>query len=95
MKSNEVKELARKQIDIMKKIFSSSKANTSKKAYRELYELANTYLSDSEYFFKKGDYVRAFESVVISWAYFDSLLHLGKLKIDKKYMKYFTVEETV
>ena len=38
------------------------------------------YVSDTEYFFEKGDLVRAFECVVWAWAWLEIGLNLGLLK---------------
>ena len=37
------------------------------------------YISDSEYFFEKGDLVRAFECVVWAWAWLEIGLNVGFL----------------
>ncbi len=47
-------------------------------------DMAKRYLSDSEYFLKKGDEKRAIEAMAISWAYLDSLARLGIVKIKNK-----------
>jgi len=39
----------------------------------------NAYISDSEYFLKKGDLVRAFECVVWAWAWLEIGLDIGIL----------------
>jgi len=47
---------------------------------------------DAEYFFNKGDYLRAFEAAIIVWAYIDAGLHLKVFQIPKKLKRSFTVE---
>ena len=52
-------------------------------------DMAKRYLSDSEYFLKKGDEKRAIEAMAISWAYIDALARLGIIKIKDK--SFFTI----
>ena len=52
-------------------------------------DMAKRYLSDSEYFLKKGDEKRAIEAMAISWAYIDSLARLGIVEIKDK--DFFTI----
>ncbi len=39
----------------------------------------DAYISDSEYFLKKGDLIRAFEAVVWAWAWMEILEELKQL----------------
>jgi hypothetical protein len=43
-------------------------------------ENINAYVSDSRYFLKKKDLVRAFECVVWAWAWLEIGIEVGKLK---------------
>ncbi|MDD1752178.1 MAG: DUF357 domain-containing protein [Methanotrichaceae archaeon] len=43
----------------------------------------SAYISDSKYFLKEGDLIRAFESVVWAWAWIEIGLEMGILKEDK------------
>ena len=52
-------------------------------------DMARRYLSDSEYFLKKGDENRAIEAMAIAWAYLDALARLGIIKVKNK--KLFTI----
>ncbi len=53
-------------------------------------DMARRYLSDAEYFLKKGDELRAVEALAISWAYIDALLRIGIVKVEDK--EFFTIE---
>jgi hypothetical protein len=37
------------------------------------------YISDTEYFLKKGDLIRAFECVVWAWAWMEIGIEIGKI----------------
>lgn len=39
------------------------------------------YVKDSEYFFEKGDLIRAFECVIWAWAFVEIGKELGKIKV--------------
>ena len=60
---------------------------------KDVLDLAKTYFNDSKHFLNKGDFIRAFEAVVISWAYIDAGLHLGVFNIPDSMKDLFTVEE--
>ncbi len=51
-------------------------------------DMARRYLSDAEYFLKKGDELRAVEALAISWAYIDALIRLGYVEVEDK--EFFT-----
>ena len=84
-----MKEIVEKNIKKMEEVLKNLKI-LDKNAL-ELYNLAISYFSDSKYFLKKDDLIRAFECITISWAYIDALLHFKLVEIDEKYKKYFTV----
>ncbi|MEM5802046.1 MAG: DUF357 domain-containing protein [Candidatus Aenigmatarchaeota archaeon] len=90
VEKDSLKEISKKEIRKMKQIFK--KIQLSKKKGKELFNLAKSYFEDSKYFFEKEDFIRAFEAVVISWAYIDAGLHLKIFKIPESEKKFFTVE---
>ncbi|MEM0480949.1 MAG: DUF357 domain-containing protein [Candidatus Aenigmatarchaeota archaeon] len=83
-----LEEIARKEIEKMDKVIKEVKVLEPKAL--EIYNLAISYLIDSKYFLEKKDFIRAFECVVISWAYLDACLHLNLIEIPEKYKDYFT-----
>ena len=48
----------------------------------EVVVLARAYASDSKHFLEQGNEFDALEAYSISWAYIDSLLHLGMVEVD-------------
>ncbi len=50
---------------------------------KEFLKNIEAYVSDSEYFFEKGDLVRAFECVVWAWAWLEIGLDIGVLSSSK------------
>ena len=56
----------------------------------ELYNLVLSYFTDAKHFLDKKDFVRAFEAVVISWAYCDAGLHLKAFHVAENLKKLFT-----
>lgn len=85
-----MKELAEKEINKMENILKEMKVVDNRGL--ELYNLILSYFTDAKHFFDKKDFIRAFEAVVISWAYCDAGLHLKVFFIDGKFKKYFTAE---
>ena len=83
---------ARKELDRVKEILKNSglKPVGDSRDIRELLSLVGAYYSDGEHFYLKGQYLEAFEAAIISWAYIDSALHLGRLAISEKYREWFT-----
>jgi len=84
---NEIKELAKKEIEKMQKVFENLEILEN----NEIIDLARRYFEDAKYFFEKENYIKAFEAVVISWAYIDACLHFKKVKIPENLKNYFTV----
>ena len=84
-----IKELAKKEIEKIEEIIKEVKLKDN--VALEVYNLALSYFSDAKHFFEKEDFVRAFEAVVISWAYLDACLHFGFIEVPEKFKKYFTV----
>ena len=85
----EIKELAKKEIEKVEEIIRNVKLKDNNAL--EVYNLALSYLSDAKHFFKREDFIRAFEAIVISWAYLDACLHFGFIEIPEKFKNYFTV----
>lgn len=86
---HDLKKLAKKEISRLKKVFKNIKKE--KKDFG-LFDMAERYFLDSQYFLNKRKYVESFEAAVISWAYIDSGLRLKIFKIPKKYKNLFTIE---
>lgn len=86
----EMKPLAEKEIKRMEEILKGLKIVDNKGL--ELYNLILAYFSDSKGFFRKEDFLRAFETVVISWAYCDAGIHLGVFSVEDNLKKHFTIE---
>ncbi|UCD73452.1 MAG: DUF357 domain-containing protein [Candidatus Bathyarchaeota archaeon] len=82
-----VKELAMREIGRMEKVFSEIEVLEDS----EVFLLAKSYFSDSKFFLEKEEFVNAFEAVVISWTYIDSLLHFGKVKVPDQLKDLFTI----
>jgi len=57
----------------------------------EVYNLALSYLIDAKHFFERKDFIRAFEAVIICWAYIDACLHFNFLEVPEEFKDYFTV----
>ncbi|MFH7903765.1 MAG: DUF357 domain-containing protein [Candidatus Aenigmatarchaeota archaeon] len=88
MKEKEdLKEIAKEEIEKMEKVFKNLKIIENS----EVIDLAKRYFEDAKYFFEKEDYIRAFEAIVISWSYVDACLHFKKVEIPKELQKYFTI----
>ena len=66
-----------KWLDRIKGRVGKVKANGKKG--EEFLRNIHAYISDSEYFLKKGDLVRAFECVVWAWAWLEIGLDIGIL----------------
>jgi hypothetical protein len=85
----ELEDLARKEIEKMEKILKEVKVKDTKAL--EVYNLALSYFTDAKHFLEKKDFVRAFEAIVICWAYLDACLHFGFLETSEEFKKYFTI----
>ncbi len=51
---------------------------------KEFLRNIKAYISDSKYFLKKGDLIKAFECVVWAWAWLEIGLNLGILKENRQ-----------
>jgi hypothetical protein len=85
----ELEELTKKEIEKMEKVLKEVKIKDAKAL--EVYNLALSYFTDAKYFLDKKDFVRAFEAIVICWAYLDACLHFGFLEISEEFKKHFTI----
>jgi hypothetical protein len=87
----DLKERAEKEIGMMEKVFRSlSVKNDANKLSAEFFDMSSNYFKDSKFFMEKKDYIRAFEAVVISWAYIDAGLKAGLFEVPADLRKYFT-----
>jgi len=85
----DLRELVIKEMEKMEEALREIKLKDVKAL--EVYNLALSYFSDAKHFFEKGDFVRAFEAVIISWAYLDACLHFGFIEIPERFKEYFTI----
>jgi len=84
-----IKELTKKEIEKIEEIIKEVKLKDN--VALEVYNLALSYFTDAKHFFEKEDFIRAFEAVVISWAYLDACLHFGFIEVSERFKKYFTI----
>jgi len=56
----------------------------AKEGFEEFEKNVRAYISDTEYFLKKGDLIRAFECVVWAWAWLEIGKEYGFLDVDTK-----------
>lgn len=89
MAEDDSRKLAEKEIARMEAVFAELKVVNADAM--ELYNLAQSYFSDSKHFLAKGDALRAFEAVVIAWAYCDAGLHLRAFEVPAALRKNFTI----
>jgi len=85
----ELEELTKKEIEKMENVLKEVKIKDAKAL--EVYNLALSYFTDAKHFLDKKDFVRAFEAIVICWAYLDACLHFGFLEISEEFKKHFTI----
>jgi hypothetical protein len=85
----EIEELTKKEIEKMERILKEVKVKDIKAL--EVYNLALSYFTDAKHFLDKKDFVRAFEAIVICWAYLDACLHFGFLEIPEEFKEHFTI----
>ena len=83
----EIKRLSLREIERMEQVLSEMEVLEDSSVVL----LARSYFSDSKTFFDKREYVNAFEAIIICWAYVDSLLHFGKIRISDERKDLFTV----
>jgi hypothetical protein len=75
----------------MGKVLASLELKNDSKGARDFLAMAKNYYKDSVYFSsEKNDEIRAFEAVVISWAYIDAGIKMGFFSVDDSLKPYFT-----
>jgi len=84
-----MEKVCKKEIEKMEKVFKEIKIVN--KDGLEIYNLALSYSNDSKHFLEKKDFLRAFEAVIISWAYIDAGLHLKLFEVPENLKSYFTI----
>lgn len=85
-----LKERTEKEINMMKSVFSGLKIKEKSKLEEDFFSMASNYFKDSEFFLRKNDYIRAFESIVISWSYIDAGIKSGFFSVGDNLKEYFT-----
>ncbi|MCF7910057.1 DUF357 domain-containing protein [Candidatus Pacearchaeota archaeon] len=78
--------LTKKALEIAKKKITKNKQKSAK----EIIEMVENYLSDSEYFRNKGDLVNAFAAINYAHGWLDSGVRLGIFDVNDD--KLFTVK---
>ena len=84
------KELIDKEKERITKSLEKIDFGCSKMA-QDVGDFVNNYFSDSEYFLKKGDYISAFEALIICWAYLDVSAKLKIIEIPKELRDSYTI----
>jgi len=84
-KIRKYKNITKRALEIAKKKISKEKA----KEAREIIEMVSNYLSDAEYFEKKGDYVNCFAALNYSHGWLDAGARLKIFNVRNK--RLFTV----
>ena len=85
-KIEKYKELTGKALKIAKKKIAKGKEKEAK----EIIEMVSNYLSDSEYFEKRGDFVDAFAAINYSHGWLDCGVRLGIFNVKNR--KLFTIK---
>lgn len=66
----------------IERIKVNKEINENKKEEEEFLENIKAYISDSHYFLKEKDLIRAFECVVWAWAWLEIGIKIGLLKVE-------------
>ncbi len=90
MDKDELEERLEKEINMMEIVLGSLKIADNGKLAKEFFAMADNYFKDSKYFMGKKDPIRAFEAVVISWAYVDAGIKAGFFSVQDGLSHYFT-----
>jgi len=85
-KIQKYRELTSKALEIAKNSVKSGR----KKQAKEIIEMVSNYLSDSEYFQDKGDFVSAFSALSYAHGWIDSGARLGIFNV--KDSRFFTLK---
>ena len=86
---DELKKISEREIKRMEEVLKDTVVKENRAL--EIYNLALSYHTDAKHFFEKGDFIRAFEAVVISWTYIDAGLHMDVFEVPEKHRKLFTM----
>jgi hypothetical protein len=88
---DELRERTEKEIEMMRKVFKAIRVKEDNNPISiSFFDMASNYFSDCVFFFEKQDYIRAFESVVISWSYIDAGIKADFFTVTKDLKQYFT-----
>jgi Uncharacterized protein conserved in archaea len=88
---DDLKERTEREISMMEKVFRAlSVKDDENKLSSEFFDMSSNYFNDSKFFMEKKDYIRAFEAVVISWAYIDAGIKVGLFEVPIDLREYFT-----
>jgi hypothetical protein len=88
---DDLKERTEREISMMEKVFRAlSVKDDENKLSSEFFDMSSNYFNDSKFFMEKKDYIRAFEAVVISWAYIDAGIKIGLFEVPVDLREYFT-----
>ena len=85
-KIEKYREITSKALDMAKKSVTRSK----KEEANEIIKMVQNYLSDSEYFYSKGNFVNAFAALSYAHGWLDSGARLGIFNV--KDNRFFTVK---
>ncbi len=92
LKDRITKEKIEKYLSLTLKALETAKKSIAKGAEREakeIIDMASNYLSDTEYFYKKGDLVNAFAAINYAHGWIDAGARLGIFNV--KDSKLFTI----
>lgn len=88
---DDLKERTEREISMMEKVFRAlSVKDDENKLSSEFFDMSSNYFNDSKFFMEKKDYIRAFEAIVISWAYIDAGIKIGLFEVPVDLREYFT-----
>ena len=88
---DDLKERTEREISMMEKVFRAlSVKDDENKLSSEFFDMSSNYFNDSKFFMEKKDYIRAFEAIVISWAYIDAGIKVGLFEVPIDLREYFT-----
>ena len=88
---DDLKERTEREISMMEKVFRAlSVKDDENKLSSEFFDMSSNYFNDSKFFMEKKDYIRAFEAIVISWAYIDAGIKVGLFEVPVDLREYFT-----
>ncbi len=77
---------------LMDNVFASLIKKSEDKQAVEFFDMSFNYYKDAQFFYEKGDFVRAYEGIVISWSYIDAGLKVGFFGLPNDLLPYFTLE---